>query len=312
MSLITVFGGRYPWGKIPPPDPPAKNISTLSCFPQFDYDWFHLDRVRFPNEIGPNGSSCILSWDSWLTKSREWFTTAVYTSMNCGGWDQKNEELWKVGFSTMPTECDGIPRITLDLKGTENYQNSTGVVVFVLPTSRKDFMATASFTEPIPECKLDEDDCSLAWNAVFPSSGQPPVIGLPEWFPYARPKTPVFGCSVPESICKTYGNTIGKVVQTSSGYSLLLRNRGCGVAVDRIALVYWPSEPTSSDICGNDGQGVYVTKSDTDTSQFVTVVDRLTIEDKILRHPWPEFEFKKLKEGMPLNFAIEMHALTKN
>jgi hypothetical protein len=303
MSLETIFGSRYPWNQLPPPLPPVKNISTLSCSAQFDYDWFHLDKVKFPKKIGPGGRSCITSWNSWLINSREWYTSTAFPSITgCGGWEQKNEELWKVGFSTMRTECDGIPRITLDLKGTENYQNSTEVVVFVLPTSRKDFLATASFNEPPPECKLEEEDCSLAWNAVFPSSRSPPVIGLPDWFPYARKDTPVFGCAVPQSICKTYGKTVGKVVSTSSGYSLFLRNRACGVAVGRIALVYWPSEITSSDICANEGQGVYVTKSDTDTSQFVTVVDRLTIDDKILRPPWPEFELKKLKEGTCLNY----------
>lgn len=75
---------------------------------------------------------------------------------------------------------------------------------------------------------------------------------LPYWFPQAKPGANIFGCPVPEDLCKQAMNVYGKVLAPGRHKAVLYgggEGKECAIHVNRIALVHWSAKLESEDLC---------------------------------------------------------------
>jgi hypothetical protein len=252
-------------------------------------------RAGIGDKFGASAQACISSWGSWLQASEIW--TSGINTKTLGECLSAVLSTQSVGVVRMPTECDGIPRIRLDFSNSASWTSSTAIRVTVVPDSGDDKrLFSTEFTEPVPSCALEKDDCAAAWRNELATRLTPgqrkPVV--PYWFPQAKPGRNVFGCPVPEELCKQAMNAYGKVVAPGRHKAVLYGSgpdMQCAIHVNRIALVYWPPKLASKDLCGKGGRAEYIASTGQPREgRSVLTVDELTIDSPpVFEVPYPTY-----------------------
>lgn len=248
---------------------------------------FGLEAVTFPPGLGNQGLNCVSTWSAWFQSSQAWWQTHGDTSCLEARVDGS-----VVRYTTMPTECDGLPRIKLDISNTETWTDVT--MLAYLSTRVLPVRATNSlYPSPMPICTLDAAQCDMAWKAMFPE--YEPLrysVTLPPWFPEAKPGSSMFGCPAPASICRHSRGEIVKRHTSSLRWAYdFVHNKPCAIGIERVAIVYWAPKVISKDLCANNGQGLYITEQENNTGTPVVVtMTELTLEGRRLHRIWPAYE----------------------
>jgi hypothetical protein len=74
-----------------------------------------------------------------------------------------------------------------------------------------------------------------------------------EKFPLSYPGQIFFGCGPPQEYCRAPETALPR------DFGRVFPDGGCTMSVGRVALVYFPENVVSSDLCASDGLGGYAT-----------------------------------------------------
>jgi hypothetical protein len=266
---------------------PRDYPGRLECKIEPEYNILSLRPVTFPLEVGNSGLNCISSWTRWLESSGS--HRFQHGEKSCA---ETLIDLRPVPFTTMPTECDGVPRISLDLDGTQSWTNTTIVMYFSTKMLAANTTKHPPFTQSIPTCKLDPKICHMVWNAMFPTSGPMPVSILPTWFPEPEPSSPIFGCLAPKKVCRHSAGSLTKMHIQERWAWPFKQKAPCGIHIGRAAYVHWPMKVVSADLCGYHGRGKYTVDPPKNITgpPIVVTMSELTIRARQLDEFWPKYE----------------------
>jgi hypothetical protein len=233
---------------------------------------------------------CALSWLAWASASSKWeairYTEPspdfVFTTRT-------------LGIISTWTECDGIPRARL-ASTAQNSWLSTITVPAITFTKTQKTGTPEQYPERIPSCSLGSAECTARWHSLADDPEKGPI----SWYSAVNsfksigyPGKDFFGCPMPEQRCRT--------PKKNPAMSYAPRP-GCSLFVGRVALIYWPPDVTSSDLCANDGHGSYGTVIATISTPRVFSTDVVTLHSHNFELPGMDADWMHNGKLFLINF----------